>query len=92
MENIKEAEQHFYIGETLDTKKAFIEYTLSDDVLVIESTKVDPSLRGQGIAAILVDYAVMFARKNNYKVKATCSYARKQLNNNPDYEDVYIRP
>jgi predicted GNAT family acetyltransferase len=92
MDNIKETPHYFYIGETFDTKKAYIKYTLSDDVLIIESTKVDPSLRGQGIAAILVEYAVMFARKNNYNLKATCSYARKQLKNNPDYNDVYSKP
>ena len=91
MKNIKETTNHFYIGDTFDTKKASIEYTLSDDVMTIESTKVDPSLRGQGIAATLVEHAVSYARKNSLNIKATCSYARKKLSTNPDYADVFIK-
>ena len=89
MDNIKETNNYFYIGETFENKQAYIEYAINDDVLVIESTKVNASLRGQGIAATLVDYAVHYARQHNYSIKPVCSYALKQLKNNPEYQDVY---
>jgi len=51
----------------------------SEGVYTIDHTFVDESLRGQGVAAKLVQAAVDEIEKRGGKVKATCSYAAKWL-------------
>ena len=47
----------------------------------IYHTFVDESLRGKGIASKLVEEAVNEIESRGGKVKATCSYAKKWLEN-----------
>ncbi|MGN1415842.1 MAG: GNAT family N-acetyltransferase [Oscillospiraceae bacterium] len=51
-------------------------------VFEIDHTFVDDSLRGQGIAAKLVDLAVSEIENRGGKVTASCSYARHYLEKN----------
>lgn len=53
-------------------------------VFCIDHTEVDPSLKGQGIGAQLVEKAVASIRGQGGKVTATCSYARAWLDKHPD--------
>ena len=57
-------------------------------VITITKTFVDDSLRGQGIASKLILDVIDIARKNNYKIKATCSYAAHYFSKNKC--DLYI--
>lgn len=50
-----------------------------NNVYNIDYTFVDESLRGQGIAGKLVEEAVKTIKEKGGKVKATCSYANKWL-------------
>lgn len=43
----------------------------------IYHTYVDGDLRGQGIASELVKRAFEYLEKSNYKIKCSCSYAKK---------------
>ncbi len=47
---------------------------------VIESTRVEETYGGQGIARKLVNKVIAEAVKANVKLEATCSYAAKVLN------------
>lgn len=55
---------------------------VSKGVFEIDHTFVDDSLRGQGIAAKLVELAVSEIEKRGGKVTASCSYARHYLEKN----------
>lgn len=57
-------------------------YEIKKGVFNINHTFVDESLRGQGIAAKLVELAVEEIRYRNGKVEATCSYAKKWIEKN----------
>ena len=48
-------------------------------IFVINHTFVDESLRGQGIASKLVQASVDEIKKRGGQVQATCSYAKKWL-------------
>ena len=61
------------------------------DCLIIDHTFVDVSLRGHGMGRQLVAAVVTFARKENKKLAATCSFAWKLLGQNPDYEETIIK-
>lgn len=69
-------EGKFYIGDEKNPD-AFIKFSNVDGVLHANSTFVDPSLRGKGIAAELTKELVEYATENNYKIKPICSYVVK---------------
>ena len=48
-------------------------------IFVIDYTFVDESLRGQGVASMLVQAAVDEIKKRGGQVQATCSCAKKWL-------------
>ncbi len=69
-----------YLNDENGMKTAYITFPETEPgVFTIEHTVVDESLRGQGIAAKLVEAAVQEIEKRGGIVKATCSYARKYL-------------
>lgn len=55
----------------------------------IDHTFVDPSLRGQGVAAQLMTVVAEYLRKNGLKASASCSYANAWLQKNEKaYADI----
>ncbi len=78
----------FYQGPA-DTPTAEITFEhLPNGALSVNHTFVDGSLRGQGLAEKLLDAVADLARKEGRKLTGTCSYAVKQLKENPKYADV----
>jgi predicted GNAT family acetyltransferase len=55
---------------------------------IIDHTEVDPRLRGQGVARQLLDAAVEWARANQVRFGATCSYAVVQFARDKSIQDV----
>ena len=59
------------------------------NMIIIEHTEVDESLKGQGVGYKLIEQAISFARKNNLKVEATCTYAKAILTKkHEEFKDV----
>ena len=54
----------------------------------IDHTFVDPSLRGQGAAARLVEAAAAQLRRRGMKAVLTCSYAKKWFGDHPEQGDL----
>lgn len=54
----------------------------NENEITITHTFVDESLRGQGMAKKLVLEVIAIAKDKNLALKATCSYAKKFLENN----------
>lgn len=85
----KIAEDRIYLENQEGKEVAFIQFNRADNnVLIAEKTFVDDSLRGQGIAAKLVEELVAYARQNNNKIQPICSYVVKAFEQNPTYHDV----
>lgn len=70
--------------------KAEITWTELANVMVIEHTFVDESMRNQGVAKKLLDQAADYARKHHYKMEPVCSYAVVAFDRYKDYDDVKI--
>ena len=64
------------------------EYRLSDGVMMMTHTEVDPALQGRGIAGALVDAALAYARANGLKVNPLCSYVRAHMRRHPQTQDL----
>ena len=63
---------------------------ISSNVVDVNHTFVDISLRRKCIASLLLTYAFNYFKENNIKVKCSCSYAIKWINNHEDYQDLII--
>ncbi|MGK7379026.1 GNAT family N-acetyltransferase [Planococcus sp. 1R117A] len=70
--------------------KAEITWTQMADVMVIEHTFVDESMRNQGLAKKLLDKAADYARDNQYKMEPVCSYAAVAFERYKEYDDVKV--
>ena len=79
----------FYIYDENKEILARLEYKRNDNVLIFDHTVVSDKLKGQGIAQKLLDEAVDYARKNNFKVHPVCSYVVKKFETG-NYDDIKI--
>mgnify|MGYP001272756577 CR=1 FL=1 len=61
---------------------------IKEGVVNINHTYVDPSLRGQGIASILMTKVCDFLVEKNIKWVATCPYAVVWLKKHPEYNSM----
>jgi len=67
---------------------AYAEYLEQGQTLVLTHTFVPPSLRGKGLAGVLVQHVLNFARKEQKSVEPQCSYAAAFMNQHPEYADL----
>ena len=89
MQEIKRDHHRFYIGESAESATAEITFVpTGDDKYTIDHTYVSEILRGQGIAQMLLNKVVELARRENKKIIPLCSYAKKVMTGNKEYEDV----
>jgi len=69
---------------TIDDHEAELDYQREGDVLVITHTGVPAAIGGRGIAGVLVQAAVDFARANGLRVRPACSYAASWMDRHRD--------
>ncbi|MBU3844368.1 MAG: N-acetyltransferase [Candidatus Anaerobiospirillum pullicola] len=69
-----------------DGKQAYVTYETYEGCFDVRKTFVPEEMRGQGIAAQLVECAYNYAKLQGLKCTATCSYAMKWLERHPEYE------
>ena len=82
MEYIKENNRIYCLNEDNKIIAEITYFDSNDGYYTIDHTFVDESLRGQGVAKQLVEYAIEEIRKKGFKIKATCSFAKKYLEEN----------
>jgi predicted GNAT family acetyltransferase len=68
----------------VDGHEAELDYVREGDVLVITHTGVPAAIGGRGIAGVLVQAAVDFARANGLRVRPACSYAASWMDRHRD--------
>ena len=71
---VKHTSQVIYVtvGEG---KKAYLKYSVENGVMKLLETYTPPEFRGRGIAARLLDHAIMLAEENGWEIEPICSYA-----------------
>ncbi len=67
----------------IDQQRCVLEYRRDGDTLVFTHTGVPPALRGRGLAAVLVAHGLRWARAQDLKVVAACSYVADYLKRHP---------
>ncbi|MFA5603366.1 MAG: GNAT family N-acetyltransferase [Bacilli bacterium] len=86
---LRKGNNSFYIGDDELEPVAIINYvTAGDKRLIIDSTYVSETLRGQGIGELLLDEVVKLARKNKKIVIPLCPFAKHIMSKTNKYNDV----
>jgi hypothetical protein len=90
--DIKEGINKFYIADIQENPKAEVTYVnTGEDEIIIDHTFVADELRGQKVGQLLIKKVVDFARQENKKIIPQCSFAKKELTRNKEYEDVLCK-
>ena len=70
---------------------AYLEYSLIGKVLELIETEVPQSLRGKGVAHLLVGSALTWARAHKVKVDVICPVVAHYIKKHPEYADLVLR-
>jgi predicted GNAT family acetyltransferase len=73
-------------GET-----AYLDYSLTGDILELIHTEVPPALRHLGLANALAENALNYAREHKLKVDIVCPLARRYIEKHPEYSDLEMK-
>lgn len=66
----------------------FADHHRVGDVIVMPHTVIDPSMRGRGLAAILVRHALDDVRASGCTVDPQCWYVAQFIDENLEYADL----
>ena len=63
---------------------------LGETALTVYHTEVNPEMEGKGLAKLMLEEMVSYARSNNLQVVPLCEYVHVQFKRHPDdYADVW---
>ncbi len=74
-----------------NAKVAYLEYTMTGNVLELIHTEVPKELRGLGLASALAETALQYARENKLKVDVICPSVLDYIAKHPQYSDLVLR-
>lgn len=80
------AAQRFEAGQ--GAALAECSYRRQGDVLVLHHTEVPQALQGLGLAGLLVQATLDWARAEKLRVQPTCSYVAAYMQRHPDTQDL----
>jgi uncharacterized protein len=72
----------------VDGSLALADYVLRDGVMTFTHTETPPALQGRGVASRLIHGALLAARDQGLKVRATCSFVVAYLQRHPEFSDL----
>ncbi len=65
-------------------------YLIEGRTMVFTSTRVPSALGGRGIAAALVQSALVWAREQGYRVRPDCSYVHRYIEQHKATQDLLV--
>ena len=73
---------------TINGKLSKMDYLQNGSNFVITHVGVHPDLRGQGVAAKIVDAGIEYAKENSFRVVPMCSYAAAYFRRHPELAEL----
>jgi uncharacterized protein len=70
---------------------AYLEYSLSGNILELIHTEVPEKLRHLGLASALAETALRWAQEHNLRVDIVCPTVRQYVAKHPEYSDLIMR-
>ena len=77
-----------FVIEPDGRRLATMTYSLAGDIMIIDSTEVDASLRGTGAGGRMVAAAVAWARAEQRRIMPLCPFAKSVFDKTPEYRDI----
>jgi uncharacterized protein len=74
-----------------DGQIAYLEYSLSGNVLELIHTEVPEKLRGMGLASSLAETALRWARDHKLKVDIVCPSVQEYITRHQEYSNLLLR-
>jgi uncharacterized protein len=65
-----------------------LDYQRVDGRVVFTHTGVPAALQGRGLAAVLVEAGLAWARREGHKVTPACSYVARYIERHPGWSDL----
>lgn len=87
MTNILKDNSIILIDE-LKKEVGYVSFEISNNILDIMHTVVKEEYQGKGYASLLIKEVIEYAKKNNYYLHPTCSYAVNYFIKHPEYNDL----
>lgn len=72
----------------VEGQRCVADYELQGKTVRMTHTVVPPALEGRGIAAALVNAALVWAQAQGYKVDPLCSYVLGYLQRHPEWQSL----
>ncbi|TVS13637.1 MAG: N-acetyltransferase [Wenzhouxiangella sp.] len=72
----------------IDGNPCRLHYTLSGNIVSLDSVQVPKAVGGQGIAGRLTRHALDWARQQNLRVRPVCPYVAAWIKRHPEYADL----
>lgn len=72
----------------VEGQRCVADYQLQGQIVRMTHTVVPPALEGRGIAAALVNAALVWAQSQGHKVDPQCSYVRGYLQRHPEWQSL----
>ena len=69
---------------------AYLEYSLSGNILVLIHTEVPEKLRGMSLASSLAETALHWAREKDLKVDIICPVVQEHVTKHPEHSDLVL--
>jgi predicted GNAT family acetyltransferase len=86
-----DTQHHRFLVELPEGKGELVYEPLGPQVLDLQHTSVDGTLRGRGVGEALVEAAMKYIRSNGYKFVPTCTYVQRWLTKHPEQQDLVVK-
>src|SRR5437870_2272210 len=70
---------------------AYLQYSVGGGVLELIHTEVPEKLRGMGLASLLAETGLQYARDHQLKVDVICPLVQGFVSKHPEYADLIMR-
>jgi uncharacterized protein len=70
---------------------AYIQYSISGDLLSLYFIFVPVASRGKGLSGIIIQYALDYAKEHHLKIKILCPFITRYLASHPEMEYEKVR-
>ena len=77
-----------YVARIAGGEAGFAAYILTDELMVLTHTEVDPHFEGRGVGSALARAALDDVRARQLKVLPLCPFVKGWINRHRDYADV----
>jgi predicted GNAT family acetyltransferase len=82
------AERQFEIH--VDGYMGKLTYNTKDDMIAFFHTEVPDALQGRGLAKMLAEYALNYAKEHNLKILPYCPFVAKYIKEHPEWQQ-YVK-